>query len=353
MRRTTLLISIALSLAVIAVACGGAAAKPTAEPPPPTAVPAAREAATEVPTAATKADDESPGDRAEGATRGQAGLTDPVAQACIAEALGVSLDPDSGRLGRDVLQGLGTEDFNEALESCGVDPDEGFGAVPGGFGGRLLGGAGAAGALTPEAQACLTEQLGEDFAGGFGNQGGGRQPGGARGTGATGGIFGSLGEDFAAALEECGVDLDEGGFGGFGALRGLGGPDGEGGGFRGPGDGSIQECLTELLGADALASLRNPTGGPTPELLEAFQQCDGPIPVEPDGGTGAGAGPIPVEPTVTPIPVSDLTIAQLTCLSGELEPADLASVVIATSSGDLSELGDELLAALKTCGVES
>jgi hypothetical protein len=219
-------------------------------------------------------------------------------------------------------------------------------------GGGFGGGGGGGGAFTPEVQACLTEQLGEDFAGGFG----GREGGGQRGEG---GFLGGLGEDFTDALEECGVDLAEDGFGGFGGFGGRGG-DG-GGGFRGGaggfGNGSLQECLTELLGADALSQLRNPESGPSPELLEAFQQCGGPIPVEPDGGTGAGAGPIPIvpsgEPTATPVPASDLAVEDLACLAGELDPSALASVVIATSSGDLSELSDEVLAAMKTCGVGS
>jgi hypothetical protein len=113
--------------------------------------------------------------------------------------------------------------------------------------------------------------------------------------------------------------------------------------------------LTDVAGPDAFELLRNSTGdAPPAELLEALEECGGGIPirVEPDGGIGDGAGPILIEePTATPIPVSDLTIEQLTCLSGELEPADLANAVIATSSGDLSEIADEVLAALQACGV--
>ena len=350
MRRKTLLISIALMLASVAVACGSTAAKPTAEPPPPTSTPVA----TEVPTAVAQSEGENAGSRAddtEGAVAGGASVDDLAVQACLAAELDVTLDPDSGRLGPDVFQNLSTEEFAAALETCGVDANAGFGSALGGFGGRQGGGRLGGGAFTPEVQECLTEQLGEDFAGGFGGRGGGGQPGGG---GGAGGFLGGLGEDFTAALEECGVDFGEGGFGGFG---GFGERGGDGGGFRGGaggfGDGSLQECLTELLGADALASLRNSDGGPSPELLEAFQQCGGPIPVEPDGGTGAGAGALPVDPTATPIPVTDLTVEQLTCLSRELDPTDLAGVVIATSSEDLSELADEVLAALKACGVES
>lgn len=243
------------------------------------------------------------------------------------------------------------------LEECGVDVSDGFGSLFGGFGDRRGGGGfdggGFGGAFTPEAIECLTERLGEDFADGFGGFGG-RDSGGQTESSPFGG---GLAEEFTAALEECGVDFGGGGFGGFGGFGGRGGGgDGFGGrGFRGGaggfGDGSLQECLTELLGAGALDLLRNPADGPSPELLEAFEECGGPIPGEPDGGTGDRA--VPVEPTPTPIPVNDLTIEQLTCLSGELAPAALASAVIATSSGDLSELSDVVLAALETCGFES
>jgi hypothetical protein len=242
------------------------------------------------------------------------------------------------------------------LEACGVDVSGGFGGAFGGFGDRR--GAGGFSAFTTEVQECLTEQLGEDFAsgltGGFGGRFGGSDDHDDEGQSGDGGLSGSGGgapnDDFTAALEACGVESGDGGFGGFGG--GL-----LGGGRGGLRDGSFQECLTGLLGADALELLRNPTGGAPPELAEAFEQCSGPIPIEPDGGIGDGAGPMPVdpadEPTATPIPVSDLSIKQLTCLSGELDAAALVSVVIATSSGDLSELSDEALVALETCGVES
>jgi hypothetical protein len=96
---------------------------------------------------------------------------------------------------------------------------------------------------------------------------------------------------------------------------------------------------------------------PPPELQEALAKCGATIaiPVESGGGIGDGAGSIPIEPAVEPsatsIPVSELTIEQLTCLSGELDPDDLANAVIATSSGDVSEITDDVLAALQTCGV--
>jgi hypothetical protein len=121
------------------------------------------------------------------------------------------------------------------------------------------------------------------------------------------------------------------------------------------GDGSFQECLTEALGEDALLQLRNPDGPPSAELQEALQECGNvvAIPVEPGSDTGDDADPVLAEPTATPIPVSELTVEQLTCLSNELEPADLASAVVATSSGNLSEISDTVLAALQTCGVGS
>ncbi|MCH8910412.1 MAG: hypothetical protein IH867_06710 [Chloroflexi bacterium] len=342
MRRNTLLISIALVLTVIAAACGSAESKPAAEPPTPSTTP--------VPTVVVQAVDENAGAGADAAGAGRASIFDPAVQECLAEQLGEIFDPDSGGLGRDLFGRLGSEEFTAALETCSVD-------AIGGFGGGGFGGGGGGGAFTPEALECLTERLGEDFAGGFGGFGG-RDGGGQSDDSPFGGGFG---EDFAAALEECGVDFGEGGFGGFGGFGGGGGRGGFGGrgGGGGFGDPSIQECLTELLGADALDQLRASGGGFSPELQEAFRQCSGPIPVEPDGGIGDGAGPITPdsdsaeEPTATPVPASDLAIDVLTCLARELDPAALASVVIATSSGDLSQLSDEVLAALQTCGFES
>lgn len=342
MRRSTLLISIALMLAVIAVACGTTESKPAADPPTP------------IPTVVMQADDE--GGSTEAVNR--ASLADPAVQECLADQLGESVDAESGRFGRGFFGSGGSEEFNTALEACGVEPGTAFGGAFGGSGGGR-GFGGIAGALTTEVQECLTEQLGEDFASGLTGRFGGRfggsddhdDEGQSGGSGLSGSGGGVPNDDFTAALEACGVGSGDGGFGGFGG--GLFG----GGGRGGLRDGSFQECLTDLLGADALELLRNPTGGGPPELAEAFEQCSGPIPIEPDGGIGDGAGPIPVdpadEPTATPIPVSDLSIEQLTCLSGELDAAALVSVVIATSSGDLSELSDEALVALETCGVES
>ncbi|MCH7972214.1 MAG: hypothetical protein IH960_14420, partial [Chloroflexi bacterium] len=268
MRRNTLLISIAVIPAVIAVACGSSESKPAAEPPTPTPT------STPVPTATVQAENESAGPGAPGA--GQASLADPAVRECLEEQLGQSFDPESFGPGGDLFGRLGLQEL-AMLESCGVDVSGGFGGAFGGFGG------GGAGAFTPEALECLTERLGEDFAGGFGGFGG-RDGGGQSGGTPFGG---GLGEDFTAALEECGVDFGEGGFGGFGGFGGGGGFGGRGG-AGGFGDASIQGCLTELLGADVLDQLRASGGGFSPELQEAFRQCSGPIPTEPDGGIGDG-----------------------------------------------------------------
>lgn len=397
MRTRSLLLSIVLMLAVLATACESAAAKPTAEPPTPTPVP----------TVTPEAEDT-------GANLNiREALADPTVLECLSEQIGASFDPESGAIGPELLGRLGGGEF-ELLAECGVDVSEGFGFAtdasvfddpavleclaselgedidirmlqralfsgglseeltlafdacgveqvdrlagddvfggrgePGGPGGRLFGGGSF---VDPEVQACLTEQLGEDFAEGFG---------------------GEANEEFTAALEACGINFGDSGGGGmfrFGGDGGFGDSDSGifGGGRRGDGgrggfgvDGAILECLTNELGSDALLQLRNPEGPPSDEILAVLEKCGGVIavPVEPDGGIGDGAGPIPVEPlaepTATPIPTSDLSIEQLTCLAGALEPAALASVVIATSSGDLSGLTDEATAALATCGVES
>ncbi|MEE8046888.1 MAG: hypothetical protein V3T49_08610, partial [Dehalococcoidia bacterium] len=242
---------------------------------------------------------------------------------------------------RSLIRSIVPEEVTAAFGLCGVEQG---GDRGGQFGGGFVG----TGIGDPAVRECLNEQLGDDFADAFGGAGGGRDGSGL--------IGGGLPEGFAAALEECGVDVAAGGFGG-----GFGG---RGGGFRGEGpggfggDGSFQECLTDLLGPDAFDLLRNPTGDdPSDELREALEECGGgiAIPVEPGGGIGDGAGPITIDPaaeaTAVPIPVSELTIEQLTCLSDKLDPADLASAVVATSSGDLSQIPDEILAALQTCGV--
>ena len=292
-KHTTVLISIALMVSVVATACGGTAARPpTAEPPTPTAVP------TVAPTASASL----------------AGISDEAVQGCLAEELG--LDILDG-FDRSLLREVDGELLTAAFEACGAEQG---GRPPGGgdFLGRLADGPFG----DPAVQECLTEELGEDFGADFSGGGG----------------FG-ISEELTAALDECGVDL-AGSIGTFGGALGGDGRGGARGGFGG--DGSFQRCLTEELGEGALDLLRNPTRMPPPELQEALAKCGATIaiPIEPA-----------VEPSATSIPVSELTIEQLTCLSGELDPADLANAVIATSSGDVSEITDDVLAALQTCGV--
>ena len=342
MRRSTLLISIALMLAVVAAACGSADPRPAAEPPAPTPFP----------TVTVEAEDSGNAGADSGASDAgsfEESLADPAVRQCLEEQLGESFDPESVGPGGDLFGRLGPAEL-AMLEECGVDVSGGFGTAFGGRrGGGAFGGGGGgagAGAFTPESQECLAELLGEDFAGGFGGFGGrgdGDQP--------RGGQFGGrIGDEFAAAFEECGID-----FGGDTGFGGFTGRDSGGRGFGGGtfGGGAIQECLTELPGPDALLSLRNPDSPPSQELLDAFEQCSSRIPLEPGGGIGDGAVPPPIEPTATPVPASDLAIEVLACLSRELDSTELAAVVIATSAGDITELSDEALAALATCGFES
>ena len=269
-----------------------------------------------------------------GAGRGT--LADPENRECLLEELGEdALD----NLGQGSGIGLG-EEWVAALEKCGIN--FGDAATPfGGGGGGSRGGFAVGGAFgDPEVQECLSTELGEDF--------------GSQGRGIFGGqAGGGLSEELTAAFEECGIDL-AGGFagrlgGGGGGFAGRLG----GGGFGG--DGSFQECLTEALGEDALLQLRNPDGPPSAELQAALQGCGNVvgIPIEPGSGGSDGDDLVTEEPIATPIPVSDLTVEQLTCLLSELEPADLASAVVSTSSGDLSKVTDTVLAALQTCGVGS
>ncbi|MBT3995540.1 MAG: hypothetical protein HOF01_07045 [Chloroflexi bacterium] len=337
--RSTLLISIALMIAMVAAACDTAAEKPTAEPP--TAVP------TVVSESASTSEGEpagrirEPGDRD---TTGAASLADPEVQECLAGELGMDLS--TGEFDLTSLRQLDPADTAAAFTACGAE----FGRSGGG--GGILGGGGFVGGgfADPEIRECLTGILGDDALDNLGQGSGlGLEP------------------ESLAAFEECGINFGDtgggfqfgGGEGAFGGDSGIfgGGLRGGRGGFGG--DGSFQECLIGELGEDALASLRNPTGAPPADFQAALEKCGGgiAIPVEPDGGIGNGAGPIPIEtitePTATSIPVSELTIEQLTCLSSELDPADLAAAVVATSAGDLSEVSDELLAALQTCGVGS
>lgn len=328
-----------MMIALIAAACDSPAEKPTAEPEPPTPVP------TVVPESESIGIDDSAGRIREPGTRGDAVSTfgDPEVQECLAGELDIEPGGDSTEFDFRALRQIDPTSLSAAVEKCGVE----FGRP--GDGGGLLGGGGFVGGgfADPEIRDCLTGILGEDALDNIG-QGSG---------------FG-LEPESLAAMEECGLNFGDGSggfrfqFSGREPFRGDDGIFGGGrlgGGFAG--DGSFVECMTDELGVEALTQLRDPSGAPSEEVQAAFEKCGGgiAIPVEPDGGIGDGAGPIePAEvPTATPIPVSDLTIEQLTCLSGELDPADLASVVVATSSGDLSEITDEILAALQTCGVGS
>jgi hypothetical protein len=321
--RSTILIFVSVAIMAFAVACDSAAEKPTAEPP------------TAVPTAASQS-------TGGGAAQGSTNLADANVRECLAEQLGEDFDPELGRNARGLFGTSDPEAFRDALEACGIEP--GITREDA----RRPGGITAGGLADPEVQECLNEELGEEF---FGRLGQGSGIG--------------LTPDSIAALEKCGVDLPDpsggfrfgGGPGGFGQDDGIFGRrfrDGQAELVEG---GAFQECLAEALGDDALDLLGNPTGVLSPELREAFEQCGGAIgiPVEPGSGTGDGADPILVEPevdpTATPVPVSDLTIEQLTCLSEELDPAALASAVVATSAGDLSQVSDEVLAALQSCDV--
>jgi len=384
-KRSTLIISIAIMIAMLAVACEAAAEKPTAEPPTP------------IPTVAVEDVSDDAGTSSALSVRDA--LSDPDVLECLSEQLGGSFDASTGAIGPELLGRLDPQEL-AMLESCGVDVDGALGDVS----------RAATDLFDPEIRECLAGELGEDFADNLGRGSGlgltpeslaafevcgfeqgtrtERGDGGRFSGGFAGSVFSDpeireclaaeLGEDFAdnlgggsgfgltpeslAAFEECGLNFGDtggafggrdGGDGGFGGRLGGGGF----GGFLG-GDGSFQECMDEELGAGGLAGLRNSVdaSGPPPELQAALEKCGGgiAIPVETNGGIGDGAGPLvdPLEePTATPIPVSDLTIEQLTCLSGALEPADLANAVIATSAGDLSEISDEVLAALQDCGV--
>ena len=336
--KSTLLVSIAIMIAVVAAACDTAAAKPTAEPPTP--IPT-------VDSASNSAADESEGEsagriRAPGDRTGTsaANIDDPEVQECLAGELGIDLSESEFDL--TALRQLDPTDTSAAFVACGAE----FGR-PGGAGGILGGGGFVGGGFAdPEIRECLIEELGE---GALDNLGQGSGLG--------------LDPESLAAFEACGLNFGDGGGGGsrFGGREGAFGGDSGifGGGQRGGfgADGSFQECLIGELGEDALGLLRNAGGAPSDELQAALEKCGTSIsiPVDSDGGIGDGAGPIPIEPleepTATAIPVSDLTIEQLTCLSSELDSSALASAVIATSSGDLSEIPDEILAALQTCGV--
>jgi len=333
--RSSLLISVAIMIAVVTAACDSPASKPTAEPDPPTPIP------TVTAEAESLAEDSTAN-----INPGRQDIAGVEVQECLAGELGFDIDPTTGLFDRGLLREVDAADLATVFEKC--DVAQGDRAAP--FGGRRGQGGGFAGGAfaDPEVQECLAAELGEDFASSDGGIFGGLTGGG-------------LSEELTAAFEECGIDFS----GGFGGRLGGGGFGGGGAGFGGGGrggfggDGSFQECLTEALGEDALLQLRIPEGPPSEELQEALQECGNAvvIPVEPESGSGEGAGPVPgepaAEPEATPVPVSDLTVEQLICLSSELEPADLARVVVATSSGDLSTLSDAVLPALTKCDVGS
>ncbi len=321
--RSSLLISVAIMIALVTAACDSPASKPTAEPDPPTPIP------TVTAEAESLAEDSTAN-----INPGRQDIAGVEVQECLAGELGFDIDPTTGLFDRGLLREVDAADLAVVFEKC--DVAQGDRAAP--FDGRRGRGGGFAGGAfaDPEVQECLAAELGEDFASSDGGIFGGLTGGG-------------LSEELTAAFEECGIDFS----GGFGGRLGGGGRGGFGG------DGSFQECLTEALGEDALLQLRNPEGSPSEELQEALQECGNAIviPVEPESGSGEGAGPVPgepaAEPEATPVPVSDLTVEQLICLSSELEPADLARVVVATSSGDLSTLSDAVLPALTKCDVGS
>ena len=317
--RSTFLICIALMIAVIAAACDTAAESPTAESP--TAVPPVASQDVNTDTTLSLIDV----------------FTNSEVLQCLSEKLGDRFDDDLGAVGPELLSRFGPREL-AVFESCGVD-------IAGARGGNV----GAVSLDDPEVQECLAGQLGIDLSAGEFNLTALREleP-----------------KDIAAAFEACGTELGRPGAGG-GILGGGLGLFGGGqrvagrGGFAGGAGGDILECLTEELGEDPLTLLRDPTGGPPADFQAVLEKCGTriAIPIEPNNSAGDGRAPIPIEPitepTATSIPVSELTIQQLTCLSDEVDPSDLAAVVVATSAGDISEISDELLAVLQECGVGS
>lgn len=329
--RGLLLVVAVMLIAVVAIACDSATEKPTAEPPTPTPIPTVASQSTSTNPALSIRD----------------ALADPEVIECLSEQLDIDPDQAASAIGPEILGRIGPAEF-EMIAECGVELPQRI------EDGGALFGAGLAGSrlADPEIRDCLTEELGEDY---FDNLG--------RGSGI------GLEPESLAAFETCGLNFgDTAGSGGFrfGGRGDLGGDEGifggripGGGGFAGAD--SFRECLTEALGDDALLQLRNPEGPPSPELQDALSECGGSIgiqvPTGPDDSAGNGGDQLfvepEIEPTATAIPISELTIEQLTCLSGELDPAALASAVVATSAGDLSDIPDEVLAALQTCGVGS
>lgn len=331
--RSTLLASIAIMIAIVAAACDTAAEKPDAEPPTPIPTVVSESSQTSDDEVPAQSEDRirAPGDR--GGT-GSANIADLEVQQCLAGELGIDLSASD--LDLTVLRQLDPVATSAAFVACGVEFGRPVGA------GGILGGGGfiGGGFADPEIIECLIGELGEDALDNLGQGSGlGLEP------------------ESLAAFEACGLNFGDGssGFQFGGRDRTFGG--GQRGAFGG--DGSLQECLIVELGEEALSLLRNPDRTPSAELQTAFEKCNSgtTVPVETDGGIDDGAGLITIpsseEPAATQIPVSELTIDQLTCLSGVLDSSDLASAVIATSSGDLSEIPDEILAALQTCSVGS
>ena len=302
--RSTFLIFIALMIVVIAAACDTAADKPTVESP--TAVPPVASQDVETDTTRSLID----------------AFTDSEVLQCLSERFGDRFDDDLGAIGPELLSRFGPREL-AILEACGVD-------IAGALGGTV----GADSLDDPEVQECIAGQLGMDLSDGEFDLTVLRQ---------------TEPRDIAGAFEACGTEFGRPGGGGQrGAVRG---------GFAGGAGGDILECLTEELGEDALTLLRDPSSLATADFQDKLEKCRAgiAIPIEPNDSTVDGTGPIPIEPTTEPtaIPVSELTIEQLTCLSGELNPSDLAAAVVATSAGDISEISDELLAVLQVCGVGS
>ena len=226
--RSSLLISIAIMIALVAAACDSPASKPTAEPDPPTPIPTV----TTEPASTTE-------DSTANADTGRQGVADRQVQECLAGELDLDIDPTTGLFDRGLLTEVDAADLAAAFASCGVEQ----GGRPTG-GGRLGGGFVGSGIADPEVRACLTEEMGEDALDDLGQDSG----------------IG-LGEEWVAAFEKCGVEQG-------------GRPTGGGGAF---GDPEVQECLTVELGDDfggeAGGIFGGFTGGFSEELTAAFEEC--------------------------------------------------------------------------------
>ena len=96
-KRSTLLISIAIMLAVVAVSCEAAAVKPTAEPPTP------------IPTVGSEHVSED--DSTDSALSVREALSDPEVLECLSEQLGGGFDASSGAIGPELLGRLGPQEL--------------------------------------------------------------------------------------------------------------------------------------------------------------------------------------------------------------------------------------------------